>query len=77
MFLHGSCSDNAHRYEVSSRQHSGSYGEDAEKYGRTLIMQIIHRTDTWPPRTGDYKSCLVLYDDDNWNDYCYEKVKEL
>lgn len=27
--LHGSCSKNAHRYEVSSRQHSGSCGEDA------------------------------------------------
>ena len=44
--------------------------EDAEKYGRTLLMQIIHKTDTWPPNAGDYQSCLVLYDD-RWNDYCY------
>lgn len=33
-------------------------------------MQIIHKTDTWPPSAGDYKNCLVLYDD-NWNDYRY------
>ena len=33
-------------------------------------MQIIHKTDTWPPNAGDYQSCLVLYDD-RWNDYCY------
>lgn len=33
-------------------------------------MQIIHKKNTWPPDTGDYKNCLVLYDD-NWNDYCY------
>lgn len=30
---HGSCSGNAHRYEVSSRQHSGDCGEDAESMG--------------------------------------------
>lgn len=28
-YLHGSCSKNAHRYEVSSRQHSESCGKDA------------------------------------------------
>lgn len=33
-------------------------------------MQIIHKTDTWPPNAGDYQRCLVLYDD-RWNDYCY------
>lgn len=33
-------------------------------------MQIIHKTNTWPPNAGDYQSCLVLYDD-RWNDYCY------
>lgn len=34
-------------------------------------MKIIHKTDTWPPNMGDYKNCLVLYDD-NWNDYGYK-----
>ena len=24
-------------------------------------MQIIHIIHTWPPRTGEYKNCLVLY----------------
>lgn len=33
-------------------------------------MKIIHKTDTWAPHFGDYKDCLVIYDD-RWNDYCY------
>lgn len=33
-------------------------------------MQIIHKTDRWRPHSGEYKDCLVLYDD-RWNDYCY------
>lgn len=33
-------------------------------------MQIVHIIHTWPPRTGEYKNCLVLYND-NWNDFGY------
>lgn len=40
---HGSCSKFAHRYEVSSRQHSGSCGEDAiiRIEDKKLLLRVI------------------------------------
>lgn len=35
-------------------------------------MQIIHKTDTWPPNAGDYQSCLVLYDHSGVRHQCWE-----
>lgn len=40
---HGSCSKFVHRYEVSSRQHSGSCGEDAiiRIEDKKLLLRVI------------------------------------
>lgn len=33
-------------------------------------MDIVHKNDRWEPAVGEYKNCIVLYND-HWNDYCY------
>lgn len=34
------------------------------------MMDIVHKNDRWEPAVGEYKNCIVLYND-HWNDYCY------
>ena len=40
------------------------------------MMDIVHKNDRWEPAVGEYKNCIVLYND-HWNDYCYNIRKSM